>query len=116
MEEMFNFYCHANMMLLTLRDELIYSFTVPCKLQGYLASKKAVAAMINGEAAEIINNSKCGFAVKAEDHNAFAAKLLSISSKPISFLEKASIRGFNYYEKTFKKDTVIDFFLNSIKN
>ena len=115
-EEMVNFYCHANMMLLTLRDELIYSYTVPCKLQGYLASKKAVAAMINGEAAEIINNSECGFAVKAEDHNAFAAKLLSISNKPISFLEKASIRGFNHYEKTFKKDTVIDFFLNSIKN
>ena len=42
MEEMVNFYCHANMMLLTLRDELIYSYTVPCKLQGYLASKKAV--------------------------------------------------------------------------
>ena len=116
MEEMINFYCHANMMLLTLRDELIYSYTVPSKLQGYLASKKPVAAMINGEAAKIINNSKCGFAVNAEDHNAFATELLSISNKHISFLEEASRKGFNYYEKTFKKDTVIDFFLDSIKN
>ena len=116
MEEMINFYCHANMMLLTLRDELIYSYTVPCKLQGYLASKKPVAAMINGEAAEIINNSKCGFAVPAEDHNAFVTELLSMSNKHISFLEEASRKGFNYYENTFKKDTVIDFFLDSIKN
>jgi len=48
-EEMPNFYYYADMMLLTLKDELIFSFTVPGKLQSYLASKKPVAAMINGE-------------------------------------------------------------------
>ena len=116
MKEMINFYCHADMMLLTLRDEIIYSYTVPGKLQGYLASKKAIVGMINGEAAEIINKSECGFAVKAGDHNALAAELLSVSNKPMSFLDKASIKGFNYYQKNFKKDTIIDFFLNSIKS
>lgn len=115
-EDMLSFYCHADMMLLTLRDEIIYSFTVPGKLQGYLASKKPIAGMINGEAAEIINESECGFAVKAGDYNNLAAKLLSTSNKPNSFLDKASIKGFNYYQKKFKKDAIIDFFLNSIKN
>ena len=116
MKEMINFYCHADMMLLTLRDEIVYSYTVPGKLQGYLASKKAIVGMINGEASEIINKSECGFAVKAGDHNALAAELLSVSNKPMSFLDKASIKGFNYYQKNFKKDTIIDFFLNSIKS
>jgi glycosyltransferase involved in cell wall biosynthesis len=115
-EEMVNFYCHADMMLLSLRDEIIYSFTVPGKLQGYLASKKVIAGMINGEAAQIINKSECGFTVKAGDHNALAAELLSVSNEPNSFFEKASIKGFNYYQKNFKKETIIDFFLNSIKN
>ena len=72
--------------------------------------------MLNGEAAEIINKSESGFAVKAGDYNALAVELLSVSNKPISFLEKASIKGFNYYQNNFKKDTIIDFFLNSIKN
>ena len=54
--------------------------------------------------------------VKAGDHNALAAELLSVSNKPMSFLDKASIKGFNYYQKNFKKDTIIDFFLNSIKS
>ena len=113
MEEMVNFYCHANMMLLSLRDELIYSNTVPGKLQGYLASKKPVAAMINGEASEIIKTSECGFVVNAEDYKAFASELLSISKTPVS-IEEAKYKGFTYYNKTFKKDTVIDSFLESI--
>ena len=113
-EEMVNFYCHADMMLLTLRDELIYSYTVPSKLQGYLASKKPVAAMINGEAAEIIRKSKCGFAVDAKDYKAFATKLLSISKKSDSFFDEAQKKGFTYYQKTFKKESVINDFLESI--
>ena len=115
LEEMTNLYYHADMMLLTLRDEPIYSYTVPCKLQGYLASKKPVAGMINGEAAEIIKKSKCGFVVNAEDYKALAAELLSISKMPVSFLEEAKHKGFTYYEKTFKKEAVISSFLESTR-
>ncbi len=115
LEEMVNFYCHADMMLLTLRDELIYSYTVPCKLQGYLAAEKPVAAMINGEAADIIKKSKCGFVVNAENYKAFAAELLSISKTSNSFLDKAKQNGFAYYKRTFKKEAVINSFLGSIR-
>ena len=116
LEEMGNFYCHADMMLLTLRDEPIYSYTVPCKLQGYLASKKPVAAMINGEAAQIIQKSGCGFAVNAEDYKKFAKELLLMSCKEPSVLNDISNRGFEYYNKIFKKETVIDSFFKAIKS
>ena len=114
LEDMANFYCHADMMLLTLRDEPIYAYTVPCKLQGYLASNKPVAAMINGEAAQIIKKSGCGFAVNAEDYKKFAKELLEMSYKDSSVLGKISDRGFEYYNKTFKKETVIDSFFKAI--
>ena len=80
-KEMANFYYHADMMLLILRDELIFSYIVPAKLQSYLASKKPVAAMINGEAADIIKRSKCGIVVNAEDYKAFAEEIIKISKR-----------------------------------
>jgi glycosyltransferase involved in cell wall biosynthesis len=109
--EMSNFYCHADMMLLTLRDELIYSYTVPGKLQGYLASKKPIAAMINGEAADIIKRSKCGIVVNAEDYLAFTEEILKISKGPELYLNDMKKNGFSYYEKTFAKEIVINSFL-----
>ena len=115
-EEMANFYYHADMMLLILRDELIYSYIVPAKLQSYLASKKPVAAMINGEAADIIKRSKCGVVVNAEDYKAFAEEIIKISKTPGSYLDEMKQNGFAYYEKTFNKKMVIDSFLKSVSN
>jgi len=115
-KEMVNFYYHADMMLLTLRDELVYSNTVPAKLQSYLASKKPVAAMINGEAADIIKRSKCGFVVNAEDYNTFAEEIIKISKTPGIYLDEMKHNGFAYYKKTFAKKKVIDSFLESVCN
>ena len=113
---MANFYYHADMMLLTLMDELVYAYTVPAKLQSYLASKKPVAAMINGEAADIIKRSKCGIVVNAEDYKAFAEEIIKISKAPGSYLDEMKQNGFAYYEKTFNKKFVIDSFLKSVSN
>ena len=115
-EEMAKFYYHADMMLLILRDELIYSYIVPAKLQSYLASKKPVAAMINGEAADIIKKSKCGIVVNAEDYKAFAEEIIKISKTSGLYLDEMKQNGFAYYEKIFNKKTVIDSFLKSVSN
>ena len=115
-KEMANFYYHADMMLLILRDELVYSYIVPAKLQSYLASKKPVAAMINGEAADIIKRSKCGVVVNAEDYKAFAEGIIKISKTPDLYLDEMKHNGFAYYEKTFEKKMVIDSFLESVSN
>jgi len=111
-EEMPHFYYHADMMLLTLRNELIYSFTVPIKLQSYLASKKPVAAMINGEAADIIKRCNCGIVVGAEDYKSFAEEVMKIYKMPNSYLKEMGQNGYNYYEKTFTKEIVIESLLN----
>ncbi len=112
--EMIHFYYHANMMLLTLRDELIYSFTVPAKLQSYLASSKPVAAMINGEAADIIKRSECGIVVDAGDFKSFKLKILDLITDPSSRLKRMKNNGYRYYENVFKKEKVIDLFLKHI--
>ena len=115
-EEMPHFYCHADMMLLTLRGGSIYNYTVPGKLQSYLASKKPIVAMINGETKEIIEKSKSGIVVNAEEYKLFAEKIAEVAKKPKSIFEEMGQNGYEYYFKTFTKKIVITTLLDSVKN
>jgi len=116
LKEMKNFYFHADVMMLSLRDESIYSYTVPGKLQGYLASQKVVAAMINGESNEIIKKASCGIAVNAENYTEFANELLILSKMRASTLEKMKKNGLKYYQNNFKKKTIVNSFLEKVSD
>jgi glycosyltransferase involved in cell wall biosynthesis len=51
----------------SLKDEPIFSMTIPGKLQSYLAAGIPVVAMLNGEGAEIVKQSKAGLTCNAGD-------------------------------------------------
>ena len=54
-EEMPSFFVHADIMLLSLKDDYIFSLTIPCKLQSYMAFGKPVLSMMSG-----IGSTICG--------------------------------------------------------
>jgi len=66
-EKMPMFYAHADAMLFSLKDEYIFSITIPAKVQSYLACGKPILAMVNGEASKIIEESNAGFTCKSGD-------------------------------------------------
>ena len=112
-EDMPDFYVHADAMLITLRDENIYSYTVPGKLQSYMAANKPIVGMINGEAAELIKNSECGFAVTAGNYRKFAEELLKLSQQPKSILDQMGNNGFDFCIKNFKKEFIVNKIFNN---
>jgi len=115
LEEMPNFYCHADAMLIVLKDETIFSYTVPGKLQTYMACCKPIAGMINGESAGIITQSESGIVSNAGDYEDFAKKLTALSVLPKSDLAKMGENGFNYCRQHFKKENIIHSILNAIQ-
>lgn len=71
-ESMPYYYALADAFLITLKDHPLISYTLPNKVQSYLAAGKPIIGAINGETAHVISQSNCGFIVGAEDHNALA--------------------------------------------
>ena len=65
-------YNNADAFLLTLKPEGIIGQTVPAKLQEYMSGGRTVIASIDGAAKEIIEESRCGICVPADDHKALA--------------------------------------------
>lgn len=66
-KDMPSLYAQADMLFLSLKSNEIFDLTVPAKLQAYMASKKPILAMINGETANVISDAEAGFATGADD-------------------------------------------------
>jgi glycosyltransferase involved in cell wall biosynthesis len=62
----------ASALLVSLRDEPIFAFTIPSKVQGYLAAGRPIIASLNGEGARVVKEAGAGVACAAGDAQALA--------------------------------------------
>lgn len=77
-ERMPSFFQCADALLLCLKNEPIFSMTIPGKLQSYLAAGIPVLAMLNGEGAQVVARSGAGLACAAGDSAGLAAAVLQL--------------------------------------
>lgn len=114
MQEMPNFFVHADAMLVTLKDEYIFSLTIPSKVQCYMAAAKPMLTMLNGIGNKIVEEAGCGFTANAGD-----AKQLAENVKRMYTMERTDVENMGkaaqeYYNSHFDKETVIDNILKLI--
>jgi len=58
--DMASYYKASDFLIISLVDEPIFSVTVPAKTQTYIAAKKPILAIINGDTASIIQDNNLG--------------------------------------------------------
>lgn len=107
-EAMSCFFSKADVLFLSLKDEPIFSLTVPAKLQAYMASGKPIVAMINGEGADLVKEADCGWSVPAGDYEGLAKLLLSISKESCNILNQKGLNGKKFSEEHFDFQKSID--------
>ena len=116
LEEMPNFFIHADATLVTLKNEYIFSLTIPSKIQSYMAFGKPILTMVNGIGNDIVEESQCGYTANAEDYKKLAEnviKMSKLSSNEISEMEKNSSK---FYMDNFSRDQVITALINIFAN
>jgi glycosyltransferase involved in cell wall biosynthesis len=106
-EQMPSLYQHAQGLLVTLDDEEIFSYTVPSKVQGYLAAGRPIIAAINGEAAIIIQESGAGFSCMAEDTSALADNIRKLYHSTPEQRAEMGARGYKYFKEHFEMESQI---------
>ncbi|CAA9203654.1 hypothetical protein FLA105534_04834 [Flavobacterium bizetiae] len=100
-EAMKTFFTKSDVLLVSLKDELIFNLTVPAKLQAYLCTKKPVLGMLNGEGATIINEASCGFSVNAGDAEGLAKEIIRLYEMGKEERDLLGQNGFKYFEENF---------------
>lgn len=106
--DMPSFFCHADAMLLTLKDEYIFSLTIPSKTQAYMAFGKPILTMINGIANDVVKESGCGLVAEAGDYLQLASNVNSLYEISKSSRIEMGRSGQSYYLKNFSKSQVIN--------
>ncbi len=71
-EEMPRFYAQADAFLVTLKKNEAISYTLPGKVQSYLAAGRPIIGAIDGETRALVERFDCGLCVPAEDWRALA--------------------------------------------
>ena len=102
----------ADILFVSLRNEKVFSMTIPGKIQSYLNSGKPILGMLNGEGADIINISKSGLTCNAGDYLQLSKLVKKFKNLDINTLNRMGINGKIFYQKEFDKDKLINKLIN----
>lgn len=107
-ETMPRFFAIADVLLVTLKKEPIFTLTIPSKIQSYLACGKPIIAALDGEGAKIIEEAGAGITCSAADPSELSMAVLKMyHMSPEKRYEMGRI-GRKYFEKNFERNLLID--------
>lgn len=104
-EDMPKYYGMADAMIVTLADNDTISYTLPGKIQSYMAAGKPVIAAANGETAFVIEDAGCGVCAPAENEKELARLADEMAAGDFTQWGKKSRE---YYDIHFSKKSHVD--------
>ena len=108
LEEMPDVYSSADAMLLTLANpengSLVPIYTIPRKLQSYMAAGKPIIASANGVAARIVNEAQCGRSCRGESPKELALAILEMESMTKSELKVLGDNARSFYKSNYARE------------
>lgn len=112
--EMPNFFVHADAMLMSLKDEYIFSLTIPSKTQAYMANGRPILTMINGVGNDVVKEANCGLVAHAGDSRTLAENVIKLYKLNKEDLLQMGKNGRDYYMSNFAKEQVVNIIENSL--
>jgi colanic acid biosynthesis glycosyl transferase WcaI len=107
-EDMPKYFSCADALLVSLKKDPIFTYTIPSKIQSYLASGKPILTSLDGEGSRIIEEAKAGFTSPSEDPIALTEiikKFLNLSIDERRVLGK---NARNYFNNEFERELLVD--------
>lgn len=107
-QEMPALYAAADALLVSLKTNEVFAKTIPGKLQSYLAAGRPILAMIDGEAAEVVNASGGGLACPAGDAQGLAEAVVRMAALSKVEREEMGQRACDFYQCNFAREVLFD--------
>ena len=103
------FFQEADAMLVTLRGGFIdLDMTVPARVQSYMSAGKPILGMIGQGTIDLIEESKCGYAVGPSNYKALADVILNKVLTNIEGFKQMGQNGRKKFEQEFNIECCID--------
>jgi len=104
---MSSYFALADVLLVSLKKDPVFSLTFPAKIQSYMACGRPILACLDGEGATVIQESGAGIYCPADDCELLAQSVLKMLNLTEAERNEMGLRGRGYFEKNFKKDILL---------
>ncbi|OUO86389.1 hypothetical protein B5F40_15080 [Gordonibacter sp. An230] len=104
LEDMPAFYGASDAMIATFADDATLCYTLPRKVQSYLAAGKPILGSLAGEAARVVREARCGFVCPPEAADDLAQACVAFADMPAAGRAQLSENARAYYLRHFTKD------------
>jgi colanic acid biosynthesis glycosyl transferase WcaI len=91
-------YAMSDVLLVHLKDNPLFSITIPSKIQAYMFSGKPILNGVRGDAASLISEAKCGINFEPEDADSLDSAIERLRQMPWLELEAMGASGKAFYE------------------
>lgn len=109
------FFACAGAMLVSLRDEPIFSLTIPSKIQAYMACGKPVLASLAGVGSAIIEAANAGMCISPSDPSRLAKMFETFATMPVEELDRMGKNARTVYEQQFSLESIVSQLENKLK-
>jgi len=102
-----SFYNSADALLVTLKASKIFSMTIPGKVQSYMAARKPIIAMLDGEGARVLKEAQCGSVSNSGDFNHLAQSIVTMAQLTHNEREELGFNANQFLVKEFDRAELI---------
>ena len=110
------YFACSDVLLVSLKKSVVFSITIPSKVQSYLACKKPIIANMDGVGAETIIKSNSGLVSNSGDYHELANNIECMFNMSKSDLNKLAQNGYDYFLSNFERKIVYDKLEISLKS
>jgi glycosyltransferase involved in cell wall biosynthesis len=98
----------ASALLATLRDEPIFAYTIPSKVQAYLAAGRPIIACMNGEGARVVVAAGAGIACAAGNSETLAKAVLAMEAMTPQERAQLGENGRRYFSEHYEPQKLME--------
>ncbi len=114
-KKLINWIIKSSVCLVPLKNNKLFYSAFPSKMFEYMACQKPVIVGVRGDAAKLVENSKCGISVEPENPEILSEAILKYYLNNEKIAEHGK-NGLTYVTKNLKKEVLALNLINEIKN
>jgi glycosyltransferase involved in cell wall biosynthesis len=89
----------ADVLMVHLRKDPLFEITIPSKTQAYMAVGKPLLMAVNGDAADLVRQAKCGLTAESENPQALADAVDALAAMPADELKTMGKNASSFYRE-----------------
>lgn len=89
----------ADALLVHLRRDPLFQITIPSKTQAYMAAGKAIVMCVDGDAADVIRDARCGVIATSESPESIAESIIQIKNMQEDERLRLGRNGKEFYQE-----------------